>query len=456
MSFSQLEQFIYDKMSETRLPSVSAAVIKDGEVAWAKSFGARSLETGMPASPKTLYCIGSVTKSFTVLAVMQLVEQGKLSLEDPIEKYLPFSVRPFGEPIKIWHFLSHSSGIPALGYAELAIRHQIGVTDQWMPFNSSGDMFTFMQKANDWVVTRPGERWFYLNEGYAMIGIVIEKVTGMAFDEYVKKNILEPIGMTRSGFRKEEMESIGDFATPYVTTQEGTRLPSSYPYGQIDAAGGLISSIEDMAEVVKMYLKNGLANGNQIVSAESIKNMRTPRVATPVKENPFGDGHYCLGLGVVPNFLGYQLVGHSGSVSVATAYMGFIPEKQVGAVVLVNGSGYAPSSMGMYGMAIALGKNPDDLPFVKKPLELANLAGSYENYKGTMKVQVKVAGDFLMVVSTSKYGTETVPLVPLREELGKKVFYTLSAGNKLEVEFLIKGDQVIMIQERYAFHRTGK
>ena len=184
--------------------------------------------------------------------------------------------------------------------------------------------------------------------------------------------------------------------------------------------------------------------------------MRTPRVATPVKENPFGDGHYCLGLGVVPNFLGTQLVGHSGSVGVSTAYMGFIPEKQVGAVVLINGSGYSPNWLGMYGMAIALGKNPDELPFVQKPKELETLAGTYENYKGTMKAQVKVAGDFLMIVSSSKYGTETVPLAPLREEPGKKVFYTLSGGNKLEVEFLIKGDQVVLIQERYAFHRTGK
>jgi CubicO group peptidase (beta-lactamase class C family) len=456
MNFTKLEQFIYDKMAETRLPSVTAAIVQDGKVIWSKAFGFSNLESGIAATTRSSYCIGSVTKCFTSLAIMQLAEQGKLSLEDPIEKHVPFAIKPFGETVRIKHFLSHTSGIPALGFAEIVIRNVSGATDSWVPGASSADLQAFFGGAEDWVLARPGERWFYLNEGYEMLGAIIEKCSGMSYADYVTKNILEPIGMMRSYYSKAKMDKDDDAATPYSATGEGKRFPSGYAFGAVNAAGGLISNVEDMAKYAAMYLANGKAGDARIASKESLDAMMTPRVTTPPKENPFGDYGYGYGLGVLPNFMGERLVGHSGSVGSATAYMGFIPAKNIGVVVLANGSGAAPSQLGQFGLALVLGKDPETLPFVKTEKSLVDLTGMYETFRGTLKAQVRKAGDFLMFMMIDKLHTETIPLLPLKEEKNRKVFYTFTGGNKLEVEFLLEGDRTTIVYERYAFRKIGK
>lgn len=170
MKISELEKFIFEKLSKTKLPGLSVALVRDDEILWSRGFGFRDLEYGLAATPHTLYAIASVTKSFTCIAVMQLKEQGKLNLEDPIDVYIPYGLKSEGEPVRIWHLMSHSSGIPALAYAESVIRSAIGAGEHWLPIGSYSDMMTFMEEAEDWVISKPGERWFYLNEGYVLLG----------------------------------------------------------------------------------------------------------------------------------------------------------------------------------------------------------------------------------------------------------------------------------------------
>jgi CubicO group peptidase (beta-lactamase class C family) len=114
MSLSKLEQFIFEKMSETKLPGLSAAVVERDCVMWSRGFGFRDLEHGLPATPQTLCAIASVTKSFTAIAIMQLAEQGKLSVDDPVDSYVPVKISLGDESVRISHLMSHSSGLPAL------------------------------------------------------------------------------------------------------------------------------------------------------------------------------------------------------------------------------------------------------------------------------------------------------------------------------------------------------
>ena len=455
MSYAQIEKFIFEKVAETKLPSVSIALVKDQDVIWSHAVGHKNLENGAAATPRTLYGIGSVTKSFTVLAVLKLVEQGKLSLDDPIDKYVPFPVKPFGEPIRIWHLLSHTSGIPALGHAEAVIRAVMGDSDKWIPAASHHDLLAFLSDAGDWVHSKPGERWFYLNEGYELVGAAIEKVSGMSLVDFLQQNILQPLGMTRSLFRKEDLDKDLDVAVPYINAMDGRRIPSSYPYGSVVAAGGLVSSVLDMARVVSMYLNWGAYAGGQLVSKASLENMQTPRIATPQKDGPFGQYEYALGLGVLPDFLGRRLVAHSGSVGTATAYMGFIPAEKLGAVVLANSSGYSPGWIGQYALAMMLGEDPEQLPFVKSDRQLSELTGRYETYHGTTRVEVRKAGDFLMSVSTGKFGSMTTPWIPVNLEGNRRTFYTLSGGNKIYAEFILEEGRTTLVYERYAYRKTG-
>jgi CubicO group peptidase (beta-lactamase class C family) len=455
MNTSRLETFIFEKLSETKLPGLSLALVRGGEIVWKRGFGFRDLSCGLPATPHTLYAIASVTKSFTCIAVMQLMEQGKLSLDDPIDVHIPYSLKSEAQPVRIWHLMSHSSGIPALAYAESVIRSAIGAGEHWLPIGSYSDMLTFMLEAKDWAISAPGERYFYLNEGYVLLGSIIEKCSEMPYQEYVKTNILEPLGMERSFFEKHEVESDQDVATPYIITRDGERKPSVYPYGAISSDGGIISNVMDLAKYVSMFLGWGAFSDVRILKRESVEAMQVARVRTPL-EGSFGEVGYGYGLGVVPDFYGRKLIGHGGNVGVATAYIAFIPEENVGVALLSNGEGYPMSNFGMVGLALLIGEDPERLPFVSRERALTGLEGTYETYKGTMQAQVKKRGDFLVIEIKDKYTDAITPLIPVRLGKNLRTFYTLVNGNKLPVEFRVKKGQTDMIYERYYMKKTGE
>jgi len=453
--FARLENFIFEKMSETKLPSLSMAAIKDGEIIHARAFGFKDVGQGFAATTATLYGIGSVTKSFTALAIMQLSEQGKLSLDDPIDKYVPFSIKPKGETVRISHFLSHTSGIPALAYAEAVIRGKTGAAENWLPIANCSDLLTFMGEAQDWSIARPGEKWFYLNEGYAILGNIIEKCSQMSYEEYVSNYILAPLGMNRSFFAKKEIDSDPDAAIPYVITRNGEQKASTYPFGGISADGALISNVIDLSKYISMYLGLGKYCDNRLLSEESVKLMQIPQISIPY-QGYFGERSYAYGLFVTPDFLGSKLIDHGGSVLVSTAFMGFMPDKKIGIVLLANGSGYSLSQLGMMALSSMLGNDPEDLPFVRQEQALTELTGAYETYRGTMKAQIKKMGSFLVIEMKDKYSDSIVPLIPQNIEKTRRTFYTLSSGATLTVEFMVHETGVELIYERYLLRKTGK
>ncbi|AEC51585.1 beta-lactamase-like protein [Pyrococcus sp. NA2] len=442
MDVGKLESFIVEKMAERRVPGISISIIKDGDVVYAKGFGYRNVEARLPSTPETIYGIGSITKSFTALAIMKLVEEGGLSLDDPVEKYVDIKLRPFGEPVTVHHLLTHSSGIPSLGYAEAFIDGMVG-GDNWLPVSTPEETIAFARDMEKWAVAKPGERFFYLNTGYVLLGKIIEKVSGVPYEEYIKKKILEPLGMKRSYFFKEEVEKEKDVAMGYILDKEGRLVPQPFPYG-ITADGGLLSSVLDLAKYLKMYIERD----ETIVSKEYIEKMETLYIKVPWEI--FGGEGYGYGLIIYPNFLGEKLVGHSGSVGMYTGYVGYISEKKIGVAVLENSSGYPPSHIAMYALALLLGKDPEkELPFIYRERILKKLEGRYMGYKGTIKFEVKVEGDIVYLRALGRAFTYTIPLFPevLEEDFVK--CYTLSNGRKMYAEFYIRDGKVDLIFERY-------
>lgn len=458
--FAALEQFIQDKMAETHLPAVSIALIERGETIYQRGFGFRDSARGLSATPQTLYGIGSVTKSFTCLAIMQLQEQGKLNVQDQVDRYVPLEIRPEGKPIRLHHFMTHSSGIPALAYAEAVIRHAVGAADKWLPIATYDDMLTFVNGAQDWIQAAPGERWFYLNEGYILLGAIIEKVSGQPYVEYVQEHILDPLGMNRSFFRNDQVEADSDAAVPYVITKDKTHIPSHYLYGRLSSDGGLISNVEDMSRYLAMYLANGRGPEGKVISPESLRAMTTPYVALVPEVYPASEsipiGHAGYGLFVYPNFFDHTLIGHGGAVLVSTAHLAFIPDREIGVIVLANGSGYAMGHFANAALAVMLGKDPWTLPGVASERSLEQLAGRYETYQGTYGATVKRAGDFLMLEIKNKLLAQTLPLVPVALDTSNPKFFTLSLGRRIPVEFYLDGGRTELIYERYKMRRVGE
>lgn len=446
LNWQTVEGYVFEKMSKTNLPGLSIAAVKNGEVIYARGFGFRDAESGAPMTPQTRVGIGSVTKSFTALAVMMLAEEGKLSLDDPVEKFFPISLRPFGEPVRLRHLLTHSSGIPALAYAEAFIRYVIGEEAPWLPIASAEDLMAFMSDAESWAVAKPGERFFYLNEGYLLLGRVIEIASGKSYETFVRERILEPLNMTRTTFRREDVTNDPDWATPYIIDRNSKRIPSSFPFG-ISSDGGLISTVLDLSNYLRFYLARGRWGGTQLISPESLGQIETPHI--PLPSPLFGAEGYGFGWSVYPNFLGCKLLAHSGSVLVHTAFVGYIPDESIGVAVLANANGYPLSQIGMFTLATMLGGNPEALPFVRHDRLLEKLSGQYETYRGTMKLQVSRKGDGLLFEIKGRLLESSVFFLP--EELGDNYarFFTIQHSRKTVAEFFSEGEKVTLIYERY-------
>ncbi len=457
---SLLEDFVLEKMADTRLPAVSLALIKDGQSVYSRGFGLRDVDRSLPATPRTLYGIGSVTKSFTCLAILQLQEQRRLRVDDPVDKYVPITVAPHGETIRLHHLMTHSSGIPALAYAEAVIRYGVGASDHWLPIGSYQDMLTFVNGAEDWVHTRPGERWFYLNEGYVLLGAIIEKVSGQPYADYIREHILSPLDMTRSFLNRGEATADTDAAVPYVITKDKTQLPSRYLNGQLGSDGGLISSVEDMTHYLAMYLGGGKGPRGPLVTQESLRTMMSPHIPLPLETYSSAQaepiGHYGYGLSVYPDFFGHTLVGHGGSVLVSTAHLAFIPDRHVGVIALANGSGYPLQYIAYFALAALLKEDPWKLPALHTERVLEDLTGTYETYRGTYQALVTRNGDFLNLTIRNKYTEQISPLVPQALDPDHPRFFTLAGGRKLTVEFTRVDGEAELIYERYKLRRVGK
>ncbi len=200
-----------------------------------------------------------------------------------------------------------------------------------------------------------------------------------------------------------------------------------------------------------MYLNKGEFNGERIIDSSFLDKMMTGYIKTPYQR--FGGEAYGYGWSIVPNFHGYKLVNHSGSVLVHTAYVGFIPDRKIGVAILANSSGYPLSLIGYYILTHLLGKDPEKLDFVKRNRILSKLVGEYRTYKGTVKVNVKRNGDFLIIEEKDRLTEMTLPLVPVELRNDRALFYTLIRGVKYDIEFRISDKEIELIYERYKLRK---
>jgi CubicO group peptidase (beta-lactamase class C family) len=447
--WEELDAFVRDRMTRTRLPGVSLGIVRGNGLVYARGYGFRDLGARLPATPHTRYGIGSITKSFTALAIMQLAEEGKLSLDDPVERFLPLELRPGGEPIRIWHLLTHTSGLPALAYAEALIRWEQDTGGKLLPLATVDDFVAWLNGAEDWLEARPGERWFYLNEGYVLLGGIIERASGLPYDRYIRERIFAPLGMEESGFLGEEL---GELAVPYVIPAQGAPRPGRAMPIPIGSDGAIVSSVVDLAKYVSLYLRQGVP----LISPDSYAEMVTPRISYPHQPAPFatGQGKYAYGL-AVQELLGRTLIGHGGSVLVYTAHLAFLPEEGVGVAVLANGSGYPMGQLAQVALACALGEDWEELPFVRWERLGERIYGTYETYRGAMQAVVRPAGGAVELELVDKEAPTKVLLMIEDFDAEEARFIAPLGDRRLPVEFRLFGDRTELIYERYKLRRIS-
>lgn len=457
----KFEGLVAEGMMRDRVPGLSLAVVVGGQVVYARGFGARSFKDNQPATPHTLYGIGSCTKSFTALAIMQLMEHGKLDVHDPVKKHLPeFKIGKDDNPITIHHLLTHSSGIPDLGGASIEIVRMLGVDEKWVPFSSFEDLMLHVNGAKDEVAADPGKRFFYLNEGYELLGMIIERVSGMRYEYYVRDKILRPLKMNRSTFLKEEFEKDADVMTPYFKEKKnGTVVatPTVHPIDRLSYAdGGLMSSVIEVTNYLIANMNHGVFEGTKLLDSRLLQEMHKPHVQTNFP-TLFGKMWYGYGWLMEDEFFGHSLIGHSGHTGASSANLWFVPDLNIGAIYACNAGGDESLSLiPPVILAFLIGKDPlKEIPVFEIEKKMGMLIGEYEGYKGVTKVSVVRKGGILLLESEKKLGEGSYPLIPESDKLENLRFYIPMAGARTPAEFVIDASgKVDLFVDRYRFHKV--
>lgn len=457
--FRKIEQLFHLAMTQAHIPGLSIAAVEDDQITYERAFGIRNLKNHLPATPHTIYGIGSCTKSFTALAVLLLVDEGKLNVHDPVKTYLPFHVGAEHNPITIHHLLTHSSGIPNLGAIEMLIKRLIGMKESDLPMDNSEDLLTFVNDAQKEVAALPGERFFYSNEGYTLLGEIIEQVSGKLFHEFVTEKILTPLKMKRSFFSEEKFQKENDRAIPYYIRKKKSRIavePGNHPFHKlIYPSGGLLSCVDELAHFLIAYLNDGIFEGTSIVDPMLLKEAFRPHI----EKNPtmIGESAYGYGWSIMKDFLGYKCVTHEGSIGMSSGYLAFLPDLSIGVAMACN-TGQVPLMnlipLGL--LAHLMGKDlQEEIPFFERERHLLSLTGKYESYKGLHKVSVEKRGGLLYLKMSEEVFEMEVPLIPESNTINPRKFYIQRIDGKIPVEFVITSSGIDLYVERDYLHKTS-
>lgn len=436
-----LEDFISDQIADNNIPGMSIAIVEDNQIKYAKGFGARDLKDNLPATKDTLYGVASITKSFTAAAIMKLVEKGKLDLEDKVNKYLPVK---WGDDVTIHNLLTHSSGMPSLGVSEALIDRLIDMDERGISLSSLDDFYIHLNCAENEIADEPGERFFYFNSGYALLGQIIKEVTGTKYPEFVKENILKPLNMKRSRFAYQKE---GDIMTPYFMEED---QPKSTPYPVRELGhpgGGLLSSVSELANYLIMNMNDGEFDGKQILEPSSLEKIHSRHIKREVGDYGYGWG--------IDEFKGEELIGHSGSIAVSGGYIGFTDKYGV-AVASNSIPSVSLAEIGKWILALMMDKEPDENTYFKRKEQMEKVTGEYESYRGIKKATIEKESGLLKLTFKERLEKETVILIPKSKDIDDYEFYYLGAdGEKYDVKFEVEDScDIDLYIGRWRLHKT--
>ncbi len=310
---AKVDAFVRKKMTANHIPGLSLAIVRDGKIAHAKGYGMANLELSVPASENTAFAIYSITKTFTGVATMMLVEEGKISLEDPISKYLA-DLPEIWKPATVRQLLNHTSGIK--DFAPILFE--------------SGDMTRDYTPAEvlKLVTAFPlefpsGESWDYTNTGFYLLGILIEKVSGKTYEQFLRERIFVPLEMRDT--RLENLaELIPNRANGYTWQNNKFRNAVRISPTLSFSVAGLVSTVLDLAKY-----------DAALYTEKLLKKSTLEQMWTSAKLNNGDTTENGLGFGLTP-YQGHKRVGHSGGAAGFSTTITRLIDDKVTVIVLTN------------------------------------------------------------------------------------------------------------------------
>ena len=348
--FTAIDAYVNEQMINLGIPGLALGIVQDGQIAHLQGFGIAD-SSGRAITPQTPLRIGSLTKSFTALAVMQLVEAGKIDLDAPVQTYLPWFT---------------AADIEAS--AQMTVRHLLNQTSGFSTkdgnrfWGSQGDLEEIVRSLETIKLTQPvGTTFQYSNINYMTAGLILEKVSGQSYGDYVAQYIFTPLDM-RNSYSSPTLAKAGGLSEGHiymfgqVFRNEGPKPPAYLPTGL------LMSSIEDMALYAAAQLNEGRNGESSILSPQGFTELHTPAI-------PAEGGYYAMGL-FVGMLEGKPVINHNGDDGRAHGYIFLSPEDKLGVVLLANASGFSQMTQvdqigfELYNLLIGKAGNPVSVPFM--------------------------------------------------------------------------------------------
>lgn len=370
-------------------PGGVVLVAEKGQILYEKAFGMANLELSVPMKTDMVFCLGSMTKQFTAIAVLQLLQQGKLSLHDTVGKFLP-DYPSHLKGITLYQLLTHTAGVPNAK----SISSLVGLGRGWL--SAAQVMATFKDLPLDFA---PGTAFSYSNSGYQLLGLIMEKVTGQPYAEYMDEHILASAGMTHA-FYGNDMKLVPNRAACYLYTRNGIENACNNNVQVAFSAGALEGTAED------------LLHWQQALLAE--KFIHKPLLQQAWEKATLLNGQKVdYGFGWYPGTLqGTPVVEHGGNMGGFMSDAVYVPGRDLYVVVLFNFRGRLPELLAQDIVAIALGK-----PFHFEKITLSSVAlqsyvGEYQSAQGVIWAIQEKDGQ----LTVEKKGGGRWPLVPYAKD----------------------------------------
>jgi D-alanyl-D-alanine carboxypeptidase len=400
-------------------PGAAVLVMKDGQPILRKGYGLASLELNVPIAPEMVFRLGSITKQFTAVAILMLVEQGKLTLDTPLCAVLPECPAVAKDKVTIRHLLTHTSGLAS--YTDKPAFWEAMRRD-----HRPADILAYT--AEDPLQFAPGERFAYNNTGYILLGMVIEKITGKPYATVIQERIFDQVGMRHSYYDMADLLIPGRVAG-YEPTAKGYRpapyLSMSAPY----AAGSLASSVDDLA------LWDAALYGEQLLKQATLDQAWTAYPVSGPEPSTYGFGW------VVGDYKGRRVILHGGGIQGFTTSMLRFPAEKLLVVVLSNGNRRSPDVVAQRAAMMALGDMQRFEPIEMPAEKLSRFEGVYK-INDTVRRVVRVQDGKL---TSQRTGGQLFTLLPL----GDAEFLFADENDRVTFELDAQGKPAAMLIHRW-------
>lgn len=321
----EIDDIVNANLQVFKVPGASIGIVADGQTIFCRGYGSRNAHEDLPVTESTLFCIASCTKSFTSLLLGQLVDEGKVCLDDPVVKYIPelrLWTQELTEDVTIRDLLAHRSGID---------RQDV----LWVLSNPTRPiLLKLMQHIEPVCGLR--EEFQYNNIMYSIAGMVIERITGQSWEETIALRLFIPLEMSHSNTSIEHLQMSADYCLPHTEIDgkvQAIPFRNAYP---INPGGGINSNALDMTKWLELHLSEGNVMDKEIVSIRTLNELHTAHMPVSNSPNPFfSQTGYGLGW-FIGKYRGHDWISHGGHIDGFSSDMSLLPAKKFGLVILTN------------------------------------------------------------------------------------------------------------------------